>query len=294
MDIELTRVFIKVVQNSSFTKAAEVLKLPKSTVSKMIRRLEDETGTKLLLRTTRQLTLTAAGRSYFETCLEPMQILENAQKSLNSSDSILSGNFRITAPEDLGNFVIAPLIADLAQKNHQLSFELFYTDRIVDLVREGFDLAVRIGQLKSSALKARKVSEVNLILVAAPNYLNKNPKIRAPKDLENHSCLHYHSGLQVWKLKSEDESVTVHPQSKIISNQMTSLLKMSLGGAGVALVPSYLAQEELDQGRLIRVLPNWKNVGLPVHLISPLSMSSSAKLKFVSEHLSHSIKKVLS
>src|SRR4051812_36061970 len=110
MDLELTRYFVKVVQNGSFSRAADLLKLPKSTVSKAITRLEHDTGTKLLLRTTRSLTLTAAGRAFYDTCLGPVHILEDAQKSLYGQDSILSGTLKITAPEDLGAHVISPAV----------------------------------------------------------------------------------------------------------------------------------------------------------------------------------------
>lgn len=129
--IELTRIFVKVIQHGSFSKAADSLKIPKSTVSKAISRLERETGTKLLLRTTRSQTLTASGRAFYETCLEPLQILEDAQKSLFGKDAIIAGKIRITAPEDLGTHVIAPIIGELSQSYDKLFFELLYLNKVV-------------------------------------------------------------------------------------------------------------------------------------------------------------------
>ncbi len=292
--IELTRMFVRVVQNGSFSRAAELLKIPKSTVSKGISRLERETGTQLLLRTTRSLTLTAAGRAFFDTCTGPIQILEDAQKSLYGKDSILSGLVRITAPEDLGSYVISPAIGALAKKNPALNFELNYTDREVDLVRVGFDLAVRIGRLRESNLKSKKVAEVTLILVASPAYLKAADKIRNPKDLESHSCLTINARAPEWTLRSKSSSATVKFNPRLISNQMTSIMNISVSGAGVALIPAYLCAKEIEDGQLVQVLPEWTSPGLNVSLISPLSSASSARLKVTSDHLALSIQTALS
>ncbi len=294
--IELTRIFVKVIQHGSFSKAADSLKIPKSTVSKAITKLERETGTKLLIRTTRSQTLTASGRAFYETCLEPLQILEDAQKSLFGKDSIIAGKIRITAPEDLGTHVIAPIIGELSQSHEKLSFELYYTNQLVDLVRDGFDFAIRIGQLKQSGLKAKRIGEVTLIPVASPKYLEKREKINSPKDLENHDCLSI-SGLSVmhrWDLKNKQQSAKVFVNVKTESNQMTSLLQVALAGGGVALVPSYLVTQDLAQKRLVRVLPGWSNDGFPVSLVSPVSMASSARLKLVSEKIFAASQKALS
>ena len=180
MEIELIRIFVKVVQQSSFSRAAEILKVPKSTVSKAITRLEYETGAKLLLRTTRSLTLTAVGRAFYETCMGPIQTLEEAQKSLNGNESILTGLVRVTAPEDLGIEIIAPTIGELSRKHPLLNFELNYTDDIVDLIKEGFDIAIRIGKLPESSLKVKRIGEIQIIPVASPKYLKNASKIFNP------------------------------------------------------------------------------------------------------------------
>lgn len=294
--IELTRIFVKVIQHGSFSKAADSLKIPKSTVSKAISRLERETGTKLLIRTTRSQTLTASGRAFYETCIEPLQILEDAQKSLFGKDSIIAGKIRITAPEDLGTHVIAPVIGELSQKFDKLSFELFYTNQLIDLVRDGFDFAVRIGTLKQSGLKARRIGEVTLIPVASSEYLEKHEKINSPQDLTKHDCLSI-SGLSVmhrWDLKNKQQSAKVFVNVKTESNQMTTLLQVALSGGGVALLPGYLARPYLHTKKLIRVLPGWSNEGFPVSLVSPASMSSTARLKLVSERIFTESQKTLS
>ena len=295
MELELTRLFVKVVQNGSFSKAALLMKMPKSTVSKAVTRLEKETGTKLMLRTTRSLTLTAAGRVFYDASVGPIQLLEDAQKSLFGHDSILSGHVKITAPEDLGAYAIAPAIATLAKKNSSLSFELVYTDEVVDLVKDGFDLAIRIGKLAESSLKFKKIGEVVLILVASPAYLKSHDKIREPNDLESHDCISYRgSSLNArWNLKSKKGSAVTHVKSRISSNQMTGLVRMAAAGAGVAFVPRYLCRRDLERGTLVEVLPDWTSAALNVSLVSPLPASSSVRLKMTADALGESIQKAL-
>lgn len=295
MDLDLIRIFVKVSQNGSFSKAADLLKLPKSTVSKAITRLEKETGTKLLLRTTRSLSLTAAGRVFYDTSLGPLQILEDAQKSLYGGDSILSGHVRITAPEDLGSHTIAPAIAELTSKHSALSFELQYTDELIDLVKDGFDIAVRIGRVNESSFKVKKAGDVSLVLVASPKYLSTKEKIRTPRDLENHDCLTYSDqSFSRWTLRSGKGTMHIPIKARIASNQMSSLLKMALSHGGIALIPKYLCELELQSGKLIHVLPDWSSPGFPVSIISPLASTSSARLKITIDRILLALQKSLS
>lgn len=296
MDTELVRFFVKVIQNGSFSRASERMKVPKSTVSKAITRLEHETGTKLLVRTTRSLTLTAAGKAFYDSCLGPIQAIEDAQKSLYGSDSILSGIVRITAPEDLGSMAIAPAVGELTRRHGQISFELSYSDEVLDLVKEGFDIAIRVGKLKASALRAKKIGEVVLVAVASPAYLKSQPKIQVPQDLQEQDCLAYGARAESapWLLHSGKEIARPIVKIRISCNQMTSLIRAALAGAGIALVPLYLCKSELSSGKLVRVLPNWASPGLPVSMVSPQSLAESARLKVVGEHLFIALQKALS
>lgn len=295
MEIELIRIFVKVVQNGSFSRAADLLRLPKSTVSKAISKLEAETGTTLLLRTTRSLTLTQSGRGFYESCLGPIHQLEDAHKSLYGQDSILTGTLKITAPEDLGSYVIAPAIAELSLQHPELYFELVYTDDVLDLVKDGFDIAIRIGRLNDSNLKVKRTGEVTLIPVAAPQYLKNRTKIKQPSDLKEHHCLslQFASTTERWTLRSQKGTTHTEIKTKIAANQMTSLLQMALAGGGVALVPSYLSQTHIDAGYLIRVLPEWSSPGISAAIITPLAPSSSARLKITIDHLSVALTKSL-
>lgn len=292
MELDLTRIFVKVVQYSSFSKAAEALKMPKSTVSKSISRLERETGTKLLIRSTRSLNVTQAGRAFYEASLGPIHQLEDAQKALYGKDNLLTGTVRITAPEDLGTYVIAPAIAKLSVQHPMLQFDLKYTDTLLDLVRDGFDLAVRVGPVRESGLKLKKAGEVTLVPVASPAYLKGKEKIKSPRDLSQHQCLSLDLPQTAtrWTLQSGDKKVQVPIQAKILSNQMSCLVQLALADGGIALVPTYICQPYIVNGKLIRVLPSWGNTGWPVSILSPLAPSSSARLKVTVDKIFEELK----
>lgn len=294
MEIEFIRIFVKIVQNGSFSRAAEILQLPKSTVSKALTRLENETGTKLLVRTTRSLTLTAAGRAFYENCMGPIQTLEEAQKSLYGADSILTGVVRLTAPEDLGNYVIAGAAGELSRKHGGLNFELIYTNEVVDLVKDGFDFAVRLGKLRESSLKAKKIGDLYLVLVASPAYLKNKEPIRKPQDLEKHCCLSILETSRAWALQSKrGGTVNVDVKPRIRCNQMSSLMTAALAGAGVAFIPNYLCKSAIESGKLVRVLSEWQAPSRNVSLVSPLSSANSGRLKIVGDHIVEAIRKAL-
>jgi len=295
MELETTQAFVKVAQLGSFTRAGMALRLPKSTISRLVSRLEDETGTTLLVRTTRSLSLTAAGRAFYDSCLAPLQSLEDARKSLQGKDSILSGILRITAPEDLGTHYLSLAIGKLALRHPELQFEFSYTNQTLDLVKEGFDLAIRIGRLNPSQFRAKHLGEVVVAPVASPAYLKALPKIKTPDDLVEHSCLSLTANLAQprWQLRSGKKTETVLVRPRIVGNQMTSLVKLALNGVGVALVPLYLCRDSLESGKLERVLPGWTGPKFDVSLVTPLASGTSARLKLVSEFLADTVRQAI-
>ena len=295
MSLDLVNYFIQVTQFGSFSKAAQSLGLPKSTLSKAVARLESEVGTKLLLRTTRNQTLTAAGRVFYEKCIGPIQTIEEARKSLSGNDDLLIGRIRLTSPEDLGIGVISPAIGKFVLKHTSVQFELIYTDTLVDLIRDGFDLAIRVGQLKESSLKSKRIGEIKQFLVATPDYVQNHPKIQNPEDLKNHPCL-LHGGRiseRIWKLSSSSQSCSVTVRPKIVSNQMSSLIQAALSDCGVAKVPAFLCKKYIEEGSLVQVLPKWQSHGTPVSILSPVSFSSSVRLRLITDYLADEIQKAL-
>lgn len=295
MELESIRFFVKVIEQKSFTKAAGILNVPKSTISKSISRMEGELGTSLIQRTTRSLSLTAAGKQFFDYCQSAIHQLEDAQKTMFGADKVVAGPIRLTAPEDLGTFMIARAVGELTKQHPKISFELNYTDQVVDLVKDGYDLAVRIGPLNQSNFKAKKVGEIILIMVASPKYIKTHPKINHPRDLEQHECLSYRarSLSQRWTLHSKSTRFSASIKSRITSNQMTSLMQISQSDVGIALVPAYLCQPLLVSGDLIHVLPEWSSPGLPVYLLSPNSNLISARIRITADHLATKIKNAL-
>lgn len=291
MELEPTRIFVKVVQQGSFSRAAELLKLPKSSVSRAVSRLEAESGTKLLLRTTRSLTLTAAGRAFYESCVGPIQALEDARKSLAGQDSIVVGTVRLTASEDFGTYVVSPVIGKLAKEHPGLVFELHYTDSVLDLVKGGYDLAIRIGKLNPSRLKAKRFGDIVFVAVAAPEYLQQRPAIKKPHDLSTHDCMMFtpRSPSPSWTFRSAGKIARVPVKPKLVVNQMTSLIAMAVQGVGIAFVPMFLCKKELQSGRLARVLPDWNGDSMPISIVSPVGVSSSSRLKLISDKIAEAI-----
>lgn len=294
MEIESARIFVKIVEQGSLTKAADLLQIPKSSVSRTLTRLEQQAGTKLLLRTTRNLQLTQAGRTFFDLCLDPVQKLEEARRSIQDQDKLLSGSVRLTAPEDLGIYVVAPVIAKLARQHPTLRFEFTLTDKRVDLVREGYDLAVRIGALPSSRLRARKIGEFGMNLVASPDYLRFRPAPAVPEDLSSHDCLAFSHQWQAgkWVLQRAGKTAHVAVKPKVVGNHVDSLLKMALDGAGIALIPVFAGRREIDDGRLVRVLPAWESTRVTLSLVSPPSDSTPVRARVVADALAAELREV--
>lgn len=289
------RIFVKVVQLSGFSRAARLLKLPTSTVSRTVARLESDSGTKLLLRTTRSLKPTAAGLTFYESCLEHVQALEDAKQSLSGQDSMVTGLLRLTAPEDIGEHIISAVIGDLMRLHPGLSFEFNYTNNLVDLISEGFDLAVRLGTLRASSLVARRAGHVTLIVVAAPSYLEGKSAIKKPSDIRAHQCISFSSGAlqRGWDLRAGAKKESIAIEAAVTGNQMTGLVSIALQSAGLAFVPSYLCQAHLNSGKLVRVLPDWSGTPVPVSIVSTQGTGKSLRHRIVADQLAAEIGKRL-
>lgn len=295
MEIQLIYYFVKIVEHGSFTKAADSLKIPKSTLSKAVSKLERETGTKLLIRSTRKQTLSSAGRDFYESCLGAIQTIEDAHKALDGQDSVISGAVKITVPEDFEIFLLSSCIRQLGEKYPGLKIIIKSTNDVVDLIGEGFDFAIRIGPLEESSLKVRTIGYIKLATVASKRYLSKI-ELNTPKDLMNLRCigLTTNKPYQVWKLTKNGKTETVKTPLCVETNQITSVYKLTLTGAGVSVLPTFLCQKDIDSGQLVSLLTDWKYSDVPVSLLSPLSTIHSARLKVVSDEIVDALRGVLS
>lgn len=204
---------------------------------------------------------------------------------------MIAGKIKLTAPEDLGAHVISPTLAHLAIEHPQLSFEIHYSNDVIDLVRDGYDIAVRIGKLNPSSFKAKRVGVISLVMVASPEYLKQASAPKHPDDLIEHACLTLNLATVVprWILTDGKSSATASIRPRMICNQMTSLVRLALSGAGIALVPKYLVKNALEQKELVHILPTWYQNQYPVSLVLPLASHNAARLKLCAAVLEREI-----
>jgi DNA-binding transcriptional LysR family regulator len=279
MDLNEMLVFARVVQSGSFTAAAAELGMPKSTVSRKVTELEERLKSRLLQRTTRKLSLTDVGRTYYEYCARIVAEVEDAERAVSSLQATPRGLLRVTAPVNAG--YLAPIISDYLKRHAEVRLELFCTARSVDLVEERFDLAIRAGALAESTLIARSLGNVTWFLVATPAYLKKHGRPRSPEDLSKHPAIVFGNGPTVPELRlgKGDRSVQVSRTPRLLVTDMEILLEITTAGLGIALLPAFLCLAALRAGRLEQVLRDWRAPATPVHVVYPSSRYVSAKVK---------------
>ncbi|MFL5353290.1 LysR family transcriptional regulator [Archangium sp.] len=278
MDLNELLVFAKVVQAGGFTAAARGLRMPKSTVSRKVSELEERVGAQLLQRTTRKLHLTEVGRAYYEHCARIVAEAEAAELAVTRLQAAPHGLLRVTAPLSIN--LLGPIVAEFMKSYPEVQLELVCTDRAVDLVEEGFDVAIRAGKLADSSLIARRLGIIERLVVAAPSYIKTRGAPKSPKELEKHDCLLFGAGRDgnTWSLHAGNRSVEVAIHSRLVVNEPDMLRAVTLAGGGVALLPNILCTTDLSTGRLQRILPDWASPGAPVHAVYPSTRHHSPKV----------------
>jgi DNA-binding transcriptional LysR family regulator len=283
MDLNQLAVFVRVVDQGSFTKAAKALKKPKSRVSRNIAALEQRLGVPLLYRSTRQLSLTEAGLSLYRDSKDHVYGLESVTESLRSDPKEVSGVLKLTAAEDMGSMLFGKFISELTEKYPKLRVELHFSNDWVDLVKEGLDVALRIGELEDTTLKARRVGWITSILVASSSYLKNAPKLDSLKDIGNHPTLCFSSGEEedegVWTLSGQGKQSKVQITPLCQANNPKTVLDLALAGKGVGLIPDFLCIDLLQQKKLVRLLPAFSTRPVPVHFVWPQQRGSNPKLR---------------
>jgi DNA-binding transcriptional LysR family regulator len=285
MDLNEIMVFTRGVQAGSFTAAAAALGMPKSTVSRKVSDLEERLKSRLIQRTTRKLSLTDAGRTYFDYGVRIVGELENAERAVGSLQDMPRGLLRITAGTN--STFLGDIVADFMKRNPEVQVELLCTGRSVDLVEERFDLAIRAGALPDSTLIARSLGAVSWFFVATPGYLKKRGRPRAPQDLENHDCLIFGTGPSAphLQLDRDAESIQITPPTRFLINDIDLLHSIASAGLGIALLPAFRCIEELRARRLERVLREWSVPSVPVHVVYPTERHVSANVKAFVDHI---------
>jgi DNA-binding transcriptional LysR family regulator len=271
MDLNGALTFVRVVQAGSFSAAARNLKMPVSTVSTKIARLEEELKVSLLRRTTRKLHLTEAGERFFTHAARAIAELQEAQSATTAEHGDPQGTLKITATVDMGTTILSDLVADFLKLYPLVRIELLLTDRVVDLVGEGIDLAIRAGHLEDSSLVSRKLGVTHFEAYASPAYLKKRGSIKRPQDLEKHDCLIFavSGDASNWQLHSGSKVTQVKVNSRFAANNLASIHRLALNGHGIGLLPSFLCTSDVEAGRLVPLLDGWTAARVPVSIVYP-------------------------
>jgi DNA-binding transcriptional LysR family regulator len=278
--------FLVVVDEGSFTAAAVRLGVTKSYASKLVARLEDRLGARLLQRTTRQLKLTEVGRAYYERCSEAMRALSQAEAEATELQTSPQGRLRLSLPSPFAIGHLAAPLAEFKARYPALTVEAVLADRKVDILAEGFDLAVRIGELQDSTLIARRIATVDRTVCASPSYLRQRGTPQTPAELSAHDCLlyAYHAVPSIWRLVGPSEEISVEVSGRMVSNHGEMLVEAAAQGLGLVFVPLFLTAPALRAGRLVRVLPDWR-FPLPISAVYPNARHVPAKVRLFVDFL---------
>ena len=287
-------VFAKVVEQGSFARAAQRLDLSASAVSRHVAALEAHLNVRLLNRTTRKLSLTESGRAFHERAVQLLADLEEAEAAVTASALVPRGTLKLTCAITFGERHVAPAIAAFSAKHPQLRFDVELSDRIVDLVEEGFDLGIRIGASSSQALIARRIGRTQLVCCASPAYLARHGTPKVPQDLARHRCLSY-SYLPVrdlWRFRdAAGAEQAVRIAGPAHANNGRFLAALAASGMAISLEPDFIVGDELASGRLVEILPQFRPAAAPIHAVYPSRRHLSAKVRafvdFLVERFEH-------
>lgn len=274
-DFEAWAIFAKVAYSGSFTRAAEELGLSKATVSKAIARLEERLATPLFHRSSRRLSLTESGRGALARAERILAEGEAVEEETSAQAATPRGLVRVAAPTSFGIAHLGPALPDFLALYPEVAVEIAFSDQQVDLVRDGFDVALRIANLVDSALVARRLCEVRVLLVAAPAYVEQHGRPRKPEELSQHAALFYTLSAQrnAWRLRHKTQGeVTVPVSGPLRTDNADALMPALLAGRGIAVQPEFLIWRELKAGKLEIVLPAWQPPPIALHLVTPPSL----------------------
>ncbi|WP_448205482.1 LysR family transcriptional regulator [Azospirillum sp. sgz302134] len=273
--------FIKVVDTKSFTAAAERLNLSKSVVSRRIAELENRLGARLLNRTTRKLSLTEVGQAYYERCTRIIADLEEAEQAVADLHSAPRGRLRVNAPVSFGYKHLAPAVAEFLERHPSIEIEMDLNDRYVDLIDEGYDLAVRIGRLRDSSLIAKRLAPARAVVCASPSYLETHGTPSVPEDLASHNCLIYTNvpTAEQWQFRVDGEVRSVRVSGSLRANNGDLLCAAAVAGVGIAALPTFLCGDALASGALKCLLLDCYSLESNVYAVYPQNRHLSPKVR---------------
>ena len=275
------RMFIAVVDGGSFAAAADRQAISRAMVSKQMQKLEAHLGTRLMNRTTRRLSLTETGRGFYERSVQIIGDVEEAEQIAGQLTSKPQGVLRVTIPLSYGQHHLAAIIGEYVQAYPQVQLDISLSDRKVDLIEDGLDLAIRIGTMTQSDLIARKIGSVRSIICASPAYLARRGTPITPVELSEHACLGYTltgSGTD-WRIEGVDGLVTVPIAGPIKADNGDIIRQAAISGAGILFQPHFIVDDDIASGQLVRILPQWQSEALGVYVVYPSRKHLSAKVR---------------
>ena len=280
-------VFVRVVQSGSFSEAARALNLTPSAVSKQVSRLEDRLGARLINRTTRRLGLTEEGQAFFERAQRILADVSEAEQAVTQLHGAPRGTLKLNAPVVFGRMHIAPLLPGFIAQHPEMRVDFTVNDRYVDLLEEGLDLVVRIGELKDSSLIARRLATNRRLLVATEDYLAKHGTPEQPSDLLKHNCLVYLYRQQRnnWQFDGPNGPETVEVRGNLEANNAEVILELTRAGHGIALMPTWLVGECLRKGHLKQVMKGYQASDSQIYAVYPPGRHLSPKVRSFVDHL---------
>jgi len=277
--LEAMSVFVRVVERGSFSAVARELGTTQPTISKQISALEQRLGGRLIARSTRQLSLTDEGQRYYRQCRDILAAIDNAEHSFQTGREAVAGPLRVASSVSFGRLQLAPRLRGFLQVHPQVSVDLQLSDQNVDLLSEGVDVAIRIGELKDSNLIARQIGLTRRLTVASPAYLAQHPGPQTPEELAQHNCLLFTLLKQFDTWSFDDGRYSVQVRGNVHSNNSEAIREMVLSGLGISLSPSWLYREDIDAGQVVQILPNYTPSSLPIYAVFPANRRQSARVR---------------
>ncbi len=278
-NLEEIDLFVEIIKRGGIAKAALHKNLPKSTVSRKLSQLEQNLGMTLIQRSTRKMRLTPEGEVFYHDCLLGLQQLEEAQQKLLASHSEPQGLLRITTPLELNRYFINALVK-LARTYPLLKLEIESTNRFVNLIEEGFDIACRAGNLEDSSYKAKKLGDSKFVLIATPQYLSKHPPITHPLDLLGHPCIIFkRKDITLWKFSNSTEEIEITPPKSFVFNSIQMCAHFTRNSMGISFLPEGIIAPLIEKNIFVKLLPQWTEDDNSFYLVYPTQKALSPKIK---------------
>lgn len=286
MELSELNALVKVVQAGSFTRAADNLGTQKAHLSRLLTRLEQRLGVRLIERSTRALSLTEVGREIFERTVSILGAVEDVERVAQRMLAEPRGVLKLSCGVEFGLIAVGRWVTGYLQRYPQVAVEADYTGRLVDIVHEGFDLAIRVGELGDSRLAARKLGELRYGLYASPDYLARRGEPQSADELASHELLYFNAGSHRhgWRLLNGLQEMRVDVASRLRVNNSFAVRDAAINGLGIALLAHVVAADSVAAGSLLRLLPDWAPVAVPVHAVFPSARYLTPKVRAFVDH----------